>query len=102
MKSRSQVPSAVASGPENLQRRAHFGRSVDRERNQMGLRIVSLGQLAVRVRAARVEVPQYGETASLGGASIDQNLLAGQLRAAIRPLMDFAPWSPRSATVGMP
>ena len=68
---------------EDRERRAVSGRGIDGERDQMRLRIVTLGQIAVRVRTGGVEVAQHGDAQTFGRERIRENLLASELRAPV-------------------
>ncbi len=53
-------------GAEELQVRPLADRHVDRDRDQVGLRVVVLADAAVLGGAGRVEVPKGGETEAVG------------------------------------
>ena len=86
-----QVPSRRGVvGAEELELGPQAGRGLERQRDQVGLRVVALAEAAVRVGAAGVEVAQRRPAQAVGPLDVRQHALDHRLGGAVG--VDRARW----------
>src|ERR1700736_136970 len=69
---------------QNLKRRTDPQSGIDGQRNQMGLRIMSLRQISAAVSTCGIEIAEYAEAQLMRMRHILDNLLTEVFRPAIR------------------
>src|SRR3984893_1484926 len=69
---------------QNLKRRTHPQSGIDGQRNQMGLRVMSLRQISAAVSTCGIEIAEYTEAQLMGMRHILDDLLTEVFRPAIR------------------